>query len=473
MLDTLPAELIVDILSYIDYSDTATLHALCLTSRRFYELSVERLYARVPGRNPVRFLERIALPPRSGNLFLADCVKEIVWRHGTREHRQALRRFVQRIGLKKKLRSSLDYDAYVGCDTKLIDDIRSLPAAVDYHWWLLKFFMLFVPNVERIEIHDAWQWEDHIYWFDNLENESMRLSNLKSITIYGPLRLDNVLPLLKLPALRTLELVQVLDMRRNPDEFYPWNIPENGKYHLHPPQLVGDGSPIEHLILRDCDSDMRGLVHMMRVIKALKSFTQEHRPDQLSERYSHHPSYRWLRQCLAFQRDSLEYLRLRFTACMGAPDHEFDAIYIARDGGWHDDFQFTKLQTMDITVHSFTVDRYSHLVKKQGNVLPRSLETLRLSWIYYPEPGRDDLRTNSLFQDPANQLQSLIVFLRDLAEKKVRLSVESPMNLKEVVLVDWPTLDGHPWYPLPTLPKELSSLRALYEECGIRLSFPV
>jgi hypothetical protein len=64
-----------------------------------------------------------------------------------------------------------------------------------------------------------------MYWFTNIAANPERFQRLKSISISGPMRMENIIPLLTMPALKDLKLEQVFAMRLRVNITYPWERP--------------------------------------------------------------------------------------------------------------------------------------------------------------------------------------------------------------------------------------------------------
>jgi hypothetical protein len=90
------------------------------------------------------------------------------------------------------------------------------------HNWALEFLLLFVPNVEELIVLNTNQWNIDIYWFTNIAANPERFQGLQSISINGPVRMENIIPLLTMPALKDLKLEQVFAMRLRVNITYPW-----------------------------------------------------------------------------------------------------------------------------------------------------------------------------------------------------------------------------------------------------------
>jgi hypothetical protein len=77
------------------------------------------------------------------------------------------------------------------------------------HNWTLEFLLMFVPNVEELIVLNTNQWDIDIYWYTNIAANPERFQRLKSMSINGPMRMENIISLLTMPALKDLKLEQV------------------------------------------------------------------------------------------------------------------------------------------------------------------------------------------------------------------------------------------------------------------------
>ncbi|KAF2819369.1 hypothetical protein CC86DRAFT_145223 [Ophiobolus disseminans] len=281
-LNTLPNELIVCILGYIDLESLLELNR---TNWHMHDLTLGHIYAVFPGRNPALFLSQIVLPRPSGLGRLANQVKDVSWMlHAP------LRRQTPIAATRFNLTSNEQRD--------IAEAFRSLEIAVpalspvvgladlfeadhsnlhDNHWFL-EFFLLFLPNVEGLQVYDAWQWNDHTYWFSHAAANSDHFMRLKTITIHGPLRIENIVPLLALPTLRELELWQVTVTRQASDEEFAWESPGRAV----PDMLHTVSSSLEVLRLRESYLPTTSLVPIFGAIRSLKAFTYEHVANELT-----------------------------------------------------------------------------------------------------------------------------------------------------------------------------------------------
>ena len=98
----------------------------------------------------------------------------------------------------------------------------------EVHWWYLEFFLFFTPKAENFFVDAVWQWDDHSYCFESLVANPSPFENLRSITIRGSLRLENIVPLLTLPSLRIMDLTEAINTRQEPGRTFQWTEGRDG-----------------------------------------------------------------------------------------------------------------------------------------------------------------------------------------------------------------------------------------------------
>jgi hypothetical protein len=142
---------------------------------------------------------------------------------------------------------------------------------VNQHWYL-EFFLAFLPNVKELSVSGAWQWNDHNYWFMNTA------AQLNRVQINGPLRIENIHPLLNMPSLRSLDLEEVIVMRQETGVSFEWHQP------VRRINLKEASSGLEELRLGSSYISTSSLVTVINTTRALRSFTYEHSRNELSLR---------------------------------------------------------------------------------------------------------------------------------------------------------------------------------------------
>lgn len=428
-LSTLPSELILAILSHI--SSPIPLAAFCLANRHLYRLTLPFLYRTFPGRNSELFLRTISHHPQ-----LAAYTKNAVW--------QQERKTISRIDMleKQHIINRLN-ELCVPHGTDLAELFAKFGKNDDY--WYMEVLLLFMPNLAHLTIRESWLWDDHHYWFKSLSPYFNPLchSKLTAATLHGPLRVENIVPLLTIPALKSLELTQVTVMRREGYRVFQWSVWPVSKV------LAERSSNLEVLTLRESYVDLRLVNPVMRGVKALKSFTYEHVPNDLADQIANiiRPDAETLAPCLARHASSLEHLRIRD---MDPVDWTgiADLLFGSAPGNRDDEHapSFPTLKTLDIGPIGDMVDWPEVIfeavtggkVRSLVERLPLSLQTLRM------QVDRD-------FYVRVGEL--LKTFAYALSSARRALTVE---------VVEWdPTLG---WFP-----DNLPLLQKTYHDLGLQL----
>jgi hypothetical protein len=274
-LDMLPNELLHGILEYIS---PPCLNSVNLVNWHLYKLTLEHLYAAYAGPDAVRFLRTIALPTATRQFGLAERVKRVEWN---------ISPFHQ---LRASMSTSTTSDSISASDKWAIANAyRDLALALpcqqanpldiafarhtrsdpETNHWFFEFFLSFMPNVQDFHVNDAWQWDDHTYWFTNIAANASRYQHLKTISIEGPMRIENIIPLLSISSLRNLDLEQVIVMRQEEDREFAWHQPNR--------HVLQDAScGLERLALRASYLPTDSIVSILKAIKGLRFFTYEH-----------------------------------------------------------------------------------------------------------------------------------------------------------------------------------------------------
>ena len=315
----------------------------------------------------------------------------------------------------------------------------------------MEVLLLFMPAVEEVEVVDSWLWDDHHYWFKSLSSFFNPLCEctLKKAVLHGPLRVENVVPLLTIVTLRTLECTQVVVMRREGWRVFQWSIWPLER--VLPERSAG----LESLSLRESCVDLDTLVLVTRGIRALKSFMYEHEPNELAVPNAALASPmhgEGLAECIALQRKSLEVLRIRSSEAFSSSEVCELFGSNASASSHTQQLAMERLQTLDIGpftppwepgVHAWEVDALAA-------AFPPSLTTLRIKIDSSVAAESDSLRTQLA--------EILTAFLILFA---ARIPTLRP-DLRVVELVDWDPLIG--WFP-----ESLASLQDVFWRAGMRL----
>ncbi|OSS48528.1 hypothetical protein B5807_07829 [Epicoccum nigrum] len=429
-LDQLPEELLLEILTHINH--LPTLIALSKTFTRLHRLTLPRLYYSFPGRNSELFLRTISRSPA-----FAAHAKTAVW-HQERKTRVPLIDVLEKQYILTRLN-----ELAVPHGTDLAAQYAKYGKSDDY-WWF-EVLLLFLPNLEHVCVCESWLWDDHHYWFKSLSPffNPLSVSTLKSARLDGPMRIENIVPLLTIDTLRTLELTQVTVMRREGYRVFQWAMWPVDRV------LPARSSRLEHLCLRDSYVAPETLAPIMQGIKALRSFTYEHVRNDLADGSVGTSSFTLASHpCLSYQAHSLEAVRIRepsenwFFRIAIVLDRPLDPFRGTDLVDW-DKPAYPRLRTADIGPQPVypsspgdgSYDRHVRMLAKQiGGV-----ERLRIK----------------LSSDTGGEEH----FLPALARA---ITLYNP-SLKTVELVEWDPLQG--WYP-----SDLPTLQRLYGELGLELS---
>lgn len=264
--ETLPNELIWAI---FDLLDPKSLFQLNTANRKLHHLTCEHLYSSFNGHDYSKFLRTLTSssthdPSLSQHVKSATCIIEpskSIFQGITEQNRAKILDTFKALPLPDpELRA--DILSYYETDG---DSIQ--------HHWILDFFLLFLPNLERLVVKDTSQWNEHQYWFTHITGNASYMSHLRSITIHGPCRVRNVLHLFTLPSLRELTLFEVAEIS---DPTYEWYPPST-----HPDiveKLKANGSNVETLRIKDSYMESTDLDLMLSSIKALKCYEYMHFP---------------------------------------------------------------------------------------------------------------------------------------------------------------------------------------------------
>ncbi|KAG9189372.1 hypothetical protein G6011_06240 [Alternaria panax] len=446
-LGTLPDELILLVLDQLGTDDYLTLRDFYATSSRYRRLTKDRLYQRFPGCAPEQFLHTIALSPSDERHEFVNHVKEVVWYQNYWDRPSRRRRLPlgDRHAIANKLRSSGAILDTTELSTDLSGRFIGFSSEFEIHWWYLEFFLFFTPKVENITVHDAWQWDDHSYWFKSLAANPFHFANLQSVTVLGPLRLRNIVPLLTLPSIRTLDLTQAVDMREEPGRTFSWA--HGGEDYVD--RRLANGSSLEILVIRESDLRIPHAVEIFDKLNKVKRFTYEHVYHELScypeSRLSIFP---WVGNMGWGPDSSLEDLRLRVESVVSHDELSSLSHHIAGP-------VFAKLRTLNIgpcsleTFQGLDLTQSGDLPTIASRIVgafPDTLESLQIQWAYEGRGG--EIR-----------LQLFIDILRYLAEA----AACSNSRLKHISIVDWPALAG--WFPLQ---HKVISLKREYERWGMQ-----
>jgi hypothetical protein len=368
-LDTLPNELILAILTDVPLPSLLNLN---LVNWRFHNLTLGYVYTTFSGRGAASFLRTIALSTSPSTL--SHCVRNVIWKL---EMPKELRKRIPKPdsnAIAQAYRSltlaspQIPDNLVTNFETLMDDQSRNL--SEEDHWYL-EFFLLFLPNVETLEVHHAWKWDDHTYWFTNIAANATRFNRLAKVKIDGPLRLENIIPLLDIRSLKDLELWQVAIMRQAEGETFPWDQP-------HRRILREASSGLERLALKESCIDTDILLPILAAIRALKSFTYTHQwvdlnyPDQTRV-----VDYANLSAALSKHGSTLQALRF----------HETDSMFLSDLVTLISGTQVLKNLDVKMVAHtngqlSFSGCTESDVEEYVSQLVPATLQTLQMDFVY-------------------------------------------------------------------------------------------
>jgi hypothetical protein len=441
-LDTLPSELILAILSHID--TLPPLANLSLTNHRLHRLSLPHLYHTFPGQNSELFLRTISHAPS-----LAAHIKRAVWQREPRT--------IPSISpLEKQHITTRLNELCVPHGTDLAAHFARFGKSDEY--WYFEMLLLFCPNVEVVQVKESWLWDDHHYWFKALSPffNPLCVSRLRRVCVEGPMRIENIVPLLTIPTLRELELTQVTVMRREGYRVFQWSVWPVARI------LTERGSNLEALILRESYVDLDLLIPILGGIRGLRRFTYEHVPNDLADEtaHAHRVNTRALTACLTLHAHSLKHIRVRDTEPV---DWVLMAEYLfgAARADANAQPTFPCLKVIDIGPTSFgTHSPYDGLPNVEPGdirpqVCPASLETLRIQPASHME-----FRSGSAIAPTMESSRS--EFEVHLLLETLACGFAKKKQFPMVELVEWnPTLG---WFP-----DSLPALQQFFIDVGLRL----
>lgn len=273
-LDDLPEELIVIILEATASHEIPgtpkdhrkTLHSLSLTSRKYYRLASPYLYFCINNRyvGTGKALKSLAKQPQVGRN-----VKRLFWLDD-----EIFSDYTWDTKLPYRLSQKERYEFYkiIGSTTLEDSDVRALRRAIRRQSPddLLSMFLLLSPNVEVLEIEDANNpeiWHSPLWLrllthasFGSLES-TQNFQRLSHIVVHmGPILLETVVPVLGLPALRTLVLTNAVQ------------IGSMTKYRQDLGYQAVSSSSLESLRVTNSVIDTDAICQMLDMIKGLKEF---------------------------------------------------------------------------------------------------------------------------------------------------------------------------------------------------------
>lgn len=421
----LPDELLLIILNYA----SPTLYGTTLANRRLYALSKPFLYSKFSYDTwaPDLFLRTICQ-----NQDLARHVKEITLSYNIRKAEE-LSLAPEKVARYQQIRLDIVSDALVEISArgnKFADYVQGgLRPGQKYLGDLrgLYLLLLFTSNIEHLEIYDTYEWDKSVYWFmPFVYHRGDALSRLTSVTLRGPIRLQNIAALMFVPSMRRLELTEVTEMIRERslllDHSRPWHD-----------VLNMSKSCIEHLYLYRSYIKLSGITQVFKSIKGLKTFVYEHVSPARGYAILYAPLDVQILGILAkFQAHALKTFKV------------VDKVYHSPFVGITATYEIMESLHEVVDLELTHVQLATFLAPEWQN-LPASLTNLSL----------DFLALHSY--DATKELTDLEMCLERLVARKIRGDLP---NLRTLTVKQW-----HPWYGC--IPKNVTHVKSMLQNAGI------
>jgi len=350
-LTALPNELLANIFENLNSS---SLLALARTCRRIHAISNDHVYAAFLHGNAARLLRTLASLPPDERSHRASQVKTVSW------VRTPFQSFLLQCVCAKEWQDIAD--AFRGLEVENDPMNKTLskeshPMNLSSHNFF-EFFLLFFPRIEKLYVWDALQWDDGEILFANIAANGQRFTRLHHIKMIGPLKLEEMIRLLHLPALHTLDLSQVYNGFQNAEAM---------RHALH-----SIASSLEHWTLRNSYLEAENIGAVLDAMPALRSLSYEHMDENIGTVFPRHAiDYdEWLPQlatALSSHDGTLE------TLCIHMHDTMFTNELLSK--------ALPSLKTLDVSPfqlgYDFDEDLELYCDKFQG-VLPAQLQTFNV-----------------------------------------------------------------------------------------------
>lgn len=308
-LEALPNELLQSIIGHLYITDALNLN---LVNKRLYGVTLDRIYQKFGSTLVLEFLQTIACTAPHDQRNLAKRVKHVTWlmsdghnkasisRQLTTSEKQALVQAYRRLSLANPSQSSEDH---------VLDAVfaRHSTAYFARAHLFVELLVSFLPNIKKLILKNQSRWDYHTYWFKHISANANRFDSLETIHVAGPLRIENITPLLTLPALKILELSSVYVLQQEEGKEFEW---ENEEQFI---SLPDKSSGIERLVFYNSYIPTSSLADIIRVTRSLKIFKYAHMMNYKLTRpgYGHVPvDYEMLTRALHRHSATLEWLQL-------------------------------------------------------------------------------------------------------------------------------------------------------------------
>lgn len=423
----LPNELVMSIIDCMPIENPKDILNLSLTSRRMYLLSLDHLYSHVLVSCPWPLTRTLLHDPK-----LAARVQQVTWNLSTGKDNSTENRKM----LSRLMRSFEP----VGVQPS-IDHERLTATWRDHEF--MAFFITVTPAIETLTIKETYGWRDNIYWFGKPVSEAGTLQNLRNVHIHGPLCLEQIAHLFRVPSLRNVTIVDIVQLERQTHDYVEWND-EIPLYTV----LERGVSGVENIVLKRACVETKTLAHFTEACRQLKSFAYEHDiHNNLRSRRSPNliSKFESLTSVLTHNRASLERLSVRGDHHMLYQKHMLQLARLAS--------RMSNLRSLDmgLIAHDDDPDQCTpEFVAELVRYLPPTLEELTFEIDWQEHWGSKG------WEGPTEILRHLA----DIAPATLPL-------LKRVAVVDWPPKLGH-------FPPDFAMLYQCFAEHNIHFaSIPV
>jgi hypothetical protein len=267
-MEDLPNELVLEIFEYLFQTDVRYLWNISLANRRLHRLAKELIYSTysLDHGNPALFIRALASSPG-----LQDCVQDVSWDCRRKNNYTLVTSDAFQFGQdftpseRRYLEDKVGYGSSLGMAG--LNQRFAFLGEESY----LGTFLMFTPKVQTITVAIPSKWNHHAFWFKSALTSPM-FAHLKKACIVGPMRIQNILPLLLIPSLRTLELRNVEVNRNLVQQGVPFEWKTNGEIVR---RIQSEGSDLEHIYLHGFSIEPTEILRLLKSIRSLKTFEFE------------------------------------------------------------------------------------------------------------------------------------------------------------------------------------------------------
>jgi hypothetical protein len=267
-MEDLPNELVLEIFEYLFQTDVRYLWNISLANRRLHRLAKELIYSTysLDHGDPALFIRALASSPG-----LQDCVQDVSWDCRRKNNYTLVTSDAFQFGQdftpseRRYLEDKVGYGSSLGMAG--LNQRFAFLGEESY----LGTFLMFTPKVQTITVAIPSKWNHHAFWFKSALTSPM-FAHLKKACIVGPMRIQNILPLLLIPSLRTLELRNVEVNRNLVQQGVPFEWKTNGEIVR---RIQSEGSDLEHIYLHGFSIEPTEILRLLKSIRSLKTFEFE------------------------------------------------------------------------------------------------------------------------------------------------------------------------------------------------------